>query len=77
MAGSMMPQISKHEFELLRPRVHSLLGGVPLLDTGVVDLPRNRSGVTLDELLRAAKRRRRTVSPAANVLAVSRQSTWP
>lgn len=63
-----MPQISKHEFEELPLRVHSLLAGVPLIDAWVVDLPRNRSGVTLDEFLRAAKGRRRTVSAAAHAL---------
>jgi hypothetical protein len=54
-----MPQISKHEFEELTLRVHSLLAAVPLLDAWVVDLPRNHSGVTLDKFLRAAKGRRR------------------
>jgi hypothetical protein len=68
----MMPQISKHEFEELPLRVHSLLAGVPLLDAWVVDLPRNRAGVTLDEFLRAAKGRRRTVSPAAHALTAIR-----
>jgi len=67
-----MPQISKHEFEELPLRVHSLLAGVPLLDAWVVDLPRNRSGVTLDTFLQAAKARRRTMSPAAQALVAIR-----
>ena len=67
-----MPQISKHEFEELPLRVHSLLAGVPLIDAWVVDLPRNRSGVTLDTFLQAAKARRRTMSPAAQALVAIR-----
>ena len=38
-------------------RVHDVLGGVPLHDVWAVDLPRIRSGVTLDEFLRAAGER--------------------
>jgi hypothetical protein len=34
--------------------VHSFLAGVPLHDVWAVDLPRIRSGITLDEFLRAA-----------------------
>src|SRR5215470_14792436 len=48
-----MPQISAHEYERLPLRVHELLTGVPLHDVWVVDLPRTRSGITLDEFLRA------------------------
>jgi len=64
----MMPQTSTHEFAELPLRVHSFLAGVPLHDAWVVDLPRTRSGITLDEFLRAPKARRRTVSPLARAL---------
>jgi hypothetical protein len=47
-----MPQISKQEFERLPLRVHDFLAGVPLHDAWAVDLPRTRSGITLDEFLR-------------------------
>ena len=49
-----MPQISAQEFERLPLRVHEFLAGVPLHDVWAVDLPRMRSGITLDEFLRAA-----------------------
>src|SRR5262245_29503151 len=49
-----MPQISKQEFERLPLRVHDFLADVPLHDVWAVDLPRIRSGITLDEFLRAA-----------------------
>jgi hypothetical protein len=49
-----MPQISRQEFERLPLRVHAFLAGVPLHDVWAVDLPRPRSGITLDELLRTA-----------------------
>lgn len=49
-----MPQISTQEFERLPLRVHDFLAGVPLHDVWAVDLPRMRSGITLDEFLRAA-----------------------
>jgi uncharacterized protein DUF2867 len=47
-----MPQISTPEFERLPLRVHDFLAGVPLHDVWAIDLPRTRSGVTLDEFLR-------------------------
>jgi len=47
-----MPQVSTQEFERLPLRVHTFLAGVPLHDVWSVDLPRWRSGVTLDEFLR-------------------------
>ena len=47
-----MPQISTQEFERLPLRVHDFLAGVPLHDVWAVDLPRTRSGITLDEFLR-------------------------
>ncbi|PYX97048.1 MAG: hypothetical protein DMG71_04225 [Acidobacteria bacterium] len=49
-----MPQISTEEFERLPLRVHAFLAGVPLHDVWSIDLPRPRSGITLDELLRRA-----------------------
>jgi hypothetical protein len=47
-----MPQISAQEFERLPLRVHDFLAGVPLHDVWAIDLPRTRSGITLDEFLR-------------------------
>ena len=47
-----MPQISAQEFEQLPLRVHDFLAGVPLHDVWAIDLPRTRSGITLDEFLR-------------------------
>jgi len=47
-----MPQVSTQEFERLPLRVHTFLAGVPLHDVWSVDLPRWRSGVTLDDFLR-------------------------
>jgi hypothetical protein len=52
-----MPQISTHEFERLPLRVHDFLAGVPLHDVWAIDLPSTRSGITLDEFLRAASAR--------------------
>ena len=49
-----MPQISTQEFEQLPLRVHDFLAGVPLHDVWTVDLPRARSGITLDEFSRTA-----------------------
>jgi len=47
-----MPQISLREFEALPLRVHAFLADVPLHDVWVVDLPRPRAGITLDEFRR-------------------------
>ena len=44
-----MPRISTQELERLPLRVHEFLAGVPLHDVWAVDLPRARSGITLDE----------------------------
>jgi hypothetical protein len=44
-----MPRIPAQEFEGLQLRVHDFLAGVPLHDVWAVDLPRVRSGITLDE----------------------------
>jgi hypothetical protein len=63
-----MPQISTQEFERLPLRVHGFLAGVPLHDVWAVDLPRARSGITLDEFLRAASGRLFTLSPVARAL---------
>lgn len=63
-----MPQISAQEFERLPLRVHDFLAGVPLHDVWAVDLPRMRSGITLDEFLRAAGARPFTPSPAVRAL---------
>jgi hypothetical protein len=49
-----MPRISAQEFELLPLRVHDFLADVPLHDVWAVDLPRARSGITLDEFLQTA-----------------------
>ncbi len=51
-----MPRISTQEFEGLPLRVHDLLAGVPLHDVWAVDLPRLRSGITLDAFLRPQAR---------------------
>jgi hypothetical protein len=52
-----MPQISTQEFERLPLRVHDFLAGVPLHDVWAIDLPRPRSGITLDEFLRTTSAR--------------------
>jgi len=49
-----MPQISESEFLRLPLRAHQLLAGVPLHDVWAVDLPGPRTGITLDQFLRAA-----------------------
>jgi hypothetical protein len=49
-----MPQISTQEFERLPLRVHEFLAGVPLHDVWAVDLPRVRSGISLDQFSRTA-----------------------
>jgi Protein of unknown function (DUF2867) len=63
-----MPQISRQEFEQLPLRVHDVLAGVPLHDVWAVDLPRTRSGITLDEFLRAAGALPLTPSPVVRAL---------
>jgi len=63
-----MPQISTQEFERLPLRVHDFLAGVPLHDVWVVNLPRARSGITLDEFLRTASSCLLTPSPVVRVL---------
>ena len=63
-----MSQISAEEFERLPLRVHDFLAGVPLHDVWAVDLPRRRSGITLDEFLRAAGARPFRPSPVVHAL---------
>src|SRR6266849_2908034 len=63
-----MPQISTQEFERLPLRVHDFLAGVPLHDVWAIDLPRARSGITLDQLLRTANARLFTPSPVVRAL---------
>ncbi|PYP84040.1 MAG: hypothetical protein DMG65_23155 [Candidatus Angelobacter sp. Gp1-AA117] len=63
-----MPQISTQEFERLPLRVHDFLAGVPLHDVWAVDLPRTRSGITLDEFLGTTRARLFTCSPVVRAL---------
>ena len=63
-----MPQISRQEFEPLPLPVRELLAGVPLHDVWVVNLPRARSGITLEEFLRTASARPYTPSPLVRAL---------
>ncbi len=63
-----MPQIPKEEFERLPLRVHDFLAGVPLHDVWAIDLPRARSGITLDDFLRSAGTRQFALSPAGRAL---------
>jgi hypothetical protein len=63
-----VPRISAQEFEELPLRVHAFLAGVPLHDAWVIDLPRSRGGITLDEFLRVANGRLFTPSPAVRAL---------
>ena len=58
-----MPQISEMEFLRLPLRAHQLLAGVPLHDVWAVDLPGPRTGITLDQFLRAANEQLFTPSP--------------
>ena len=63
-----MPKIATQEFERLPLRVHDFLAGVPLYDVWAVDLPRRRSGITLDEFLRTANTRLCTPPPLVRAL---------
>lgn len=58
-----MPKISTQEFERQPLRVHDFLAGVPLHDVWAVDLPRVRSGITLDEFLWMANARACALPP--------------
>src|SRR6266478_7555132 len=63
-----MPRISAQEFERLPLRVHDFLAGVPLHDVWAIDLPRARSGITLDEFLRTASACPFTTPPLVRAL---------
>jgi len=63
-----MPRISTQEFERLPLRVHDFLAGVSLHDVWAVDLPRVRSGITLNEFLNNASARSLRCSPAVQAL---------
>ena len=63
-----MRQIPAQEFERLPLRAHDFLAGVPLHDVWAIDLPRWRTGVTLDQFLRAANNRLFTPSPLVRLL---------
>jgi hypothetical protein len=63
-----MPQISRQEFEQLPLRVHDLLAGVPLHDVWAIDLPRARSGITLNEFLNVGTMHPFRCSPLVRVL---------
>ena len=63
-----MPRISRQEFERLPLRVHDFLTGVPLHDVWAIDLPRRRSGITLDEFLRGTGASPFTPSPVVRAL---------
>ena len=63
-----MPQILRQEFERLPLRVHDFLAGVPLHDVWAVDLPRTRSGITLDEFARTASALPFILSPMVRAL---------
>ena len=63
-----MPQISNEEYRRLPLRVHEFLADVPLHDVWAVDLPRTRSGITLDEFLRVGKVHQCRLSPSARAL---------
>src|SRR5215472_6682151 len=67
-----MPQIATQEFKRLPLRVHDFLGDVPLHDVWAVDLPRVRSGITLDEFLRATGALPFTLSPVVSALLSTR-----
>jgi hypothetical protein len=63
-----MPQISPKEFEQVPLRVHSFLSDIPLHDAWVVELPRVRSGVTLNDFLETRSARLLRGSPQALLL---------
>src|SRR5262245_2438012 len=63
-----MPQVSAEEYKRVPLRVHEFLAGVPLHDVWAIDLSRKRSGITLDEFLRAAGGRPFSPSPVVLTL---------
>ncbi|HEX6729735.1 MAG TPA: DUF2867 domain-containing protein [Pyrinomonadaceae bacterium] len=67
-----MPQVTAREFQQVPLRVHDFLFDVPLHDVWAIDLPRTRSGITLDEFLRTSGGRLFKLSPVVSVLLNSR-----
>jgi hypothetical protein len=67
-----MPEISSREFERLPLRVHQFLVGVPLHDVWAIDLPSPRTGITLDEFLRATNDRLFSLTPGVRGLVALR-----
>jgi len=63
-----MPQISAQEFKQLPLRVHDFLADVPLHDVRAIDLPHVRTGITLDEFLRASRAHHCKLSTGARAL---------
>ena len=63
-----MPQVSPQEFQRLPLRVHDFLTGVPLHDVWVVDLPRRKCDITLNEFLQTSSTERCSLSPAVRLL---------
>lgn len=63
-----MPQISAQDFKQLPLRVHDFLADVPLHDVWAVDLPHPRTGITLNEFLRASKAHHCRLSPGTRTL---------
>ena len=63
-----MPQISTPEFAALPLRVHAFLADVPLHDSWVVELPKPRSGITLEAFRQASGGRLLTPSPIVRTL---------
>jgi len=52
-----MPRVSRRGFEGVSLRVHDLLRDVPLHDVWVVELPKVRAGITLEEFSRGSGER--------------------
>ena len=64
-------QIPAEEFDRVPLRVHAFMVGVPLHDVWVVELPKTRPGITLDEFLRRTDARPlRLFSVARALLAI-------
>jgi len=63
-----VPQVPVQEFEQLPLRAHGFLAGVPIHDVWAVDLPRKRSGITLDEFFRGGNPLLLTTSPMVRAL---------
>lgn len=63
-----MPQVTGREFKQVPLRVHDFLFDVPLHDVWAIDLPRTRSGITLDEFLRTSGGHLFKLLPVVSVL---------